>query len=60
MTWNLDTTKAPRDGTRILMADTHGDVWVTKWLEPNKHRPADLLPVSADTIPIIEDVGGGE
>ncbi|WPE22462.1 hypothetical protein [Shinella zoogloeoides] len=53
MTWNFDLTKAPRDGIRILMADTHGDMWITKWLEPNKRRPAgrfDMFPENAKTI----------
>lgn len=52
-TWNFDLTKAPRDGIRILMADTHGDMWITKWLEPNKRRPAgrfDMFPENAKTI----------
>jgi len=34
--------------------------WCELPLHPHHMPPADLLPVSADAIPIIEDVGSGQ
>lgn len=53
MTWHFSMAEAPRDGSRIIIADTHGGMFFTKWLEPNKHRPAgrfDAFPENAKTL----------
>ena len=53
MTWNLNLSEAPRDGTRFLMATAKGETLITKWLQPTKHTPDgrfDGFPENANSL----------